>query len=253
LFGFRSDLNGNDWHLLIGAGPPFFDPARAIIVSNGGDGVGSIAVHGHNVFIAGNDYLGQIWRSLDDGDHWANDWPPGAGAFVPVTGLSLFDSPVSTRVLVGLNRVGSAEYWQSIDNGTTWGPIPGLSTAGGYMRNVVVLPAGPDSTYFAGTEGLVWRTRDFVNWTAESDGLPGSSDLGLNILATSGPVFSGTTGLTSYLFAGTKNGVFRTAANTTGWEKFSSGLTAPNVHALVVIGNTVFAGTDAGVWKSALN
>jgi hypothetical protein len=54
----------------------------------------------------------------------------------------------------------------------------------------------------------------------------------------------------TYLFAGTQAGVFRSSDNGTSWTKAVAGLNDTNVNALAFSGSNIFAGTTGGVFLS---
>lgn len=56
-----------------------------------------------------------------------------------------------------------------------------------------------------------------------------------------------------YVFAGTNRGVFRAAINGTNWSQVNYGLADTNVHALAVINTMLIAGTEGGVFLTTDN
>ena len=71
----------------------------------------------------------------------------------------------------------------------------------------------------------------------------------VGLIATDAPQITGArTGITMYL-AFRDKGIFRSTDAGTQWDSLNEGLSGKRIHAVAEIGNTVFAGTNAGLYR----
>jgi hypothetical protein len=213
---------------------------------------------------------GGVFRSLDGAASWRSIGE----------GLVLLDPRTLTVDVRGVLWLGTTDgkVHRSFDRGATWENVSGstLKRKGGRWKAVsTLLPQAPVHCLtavldegalrvWAGTTQGVFRSDDPANgWEPVNGGLPGlSEDTGFADL----PVFSVAAGPRQGLvFAGTAQGVFRSADGGGAWAAASRGLPGTDeetglsktaVHALLVHqeGRTgtvrLFAGTAKGVFRS---
>ena len=211
-------------------------------VQTNGPGTGpvnSLVASGTNV-IAG-EYMGNVYRSTDNGTHWslANTGLPGTAEFV----YSL--AVVGTDFIAGTYDSGA---YRSTDNGVSWtAASTGLAGGGLYINCFAV----GGENLFAGTFNGVYRsTNNGTSWMPANTGMTTAEAKTVNALAV----------INSNLFAGTQGaGVLRSIDNGTSWTSVNTGLdsvpfgSGPNpfyVQALAVMGTNLFVGTTGGVFVS---
>ncbi|MHC1708410.1 MAG: T9SS type A sorting domain-containing protein [Bacteroidales bacterium] len=162
------------------------------------------------------------------------------------------------------------------DDGNAW-----TAKNQGLAGNIVYFVySKSNSVYIATNYGVYFSDNFGENWTKRSEGLPGWV---LSITSMDSLLFAGTrddgvfissdggnywhklnsglpgnnvTSLLSWdtlVFAAIKGyGVFRLIKSSLKWENFNTGLTNFNVFSLALTKDTLFAGTDKGIWKSPL-
>ena len=173
-----------------------------------------------------------FYRSLDTGSTWNRC---GTG-MLDTSILSLYEH--EGALLAGTRNGG---VLSSNDRGATWT----ASNAGLNESRVNALLIGPDTLY-AGTasRGLATCDAEGLRWTIGNIAeLPP-----VRALAADGPE----------LYAGTFQGVFRSADHGATWTDVSAGMNGGDVRSLLMHGNTLFAGgammqftTDGGAtWTS---
>lgn len=183
-----------------------------------------LAVNGNTIF-AGTNGNG-IFRSSDNGNSWTE----------VSTGLTnkQIQSVIANQGVV--YAITDSGVFRSIDNGELWtsvvaGPFVTLGfndTTLWNINNLGVLQQSQDkgSTWITINSGLL----DYVS-----------------AIVTSG----------SSLFAGVYNsytgGVYQSQNNGSTWSLLTTSTSSRNVRALVVIGSSVFAGTDSGIYRSTDN
>src|SRR5262249_52893227 len=171
---------------------------------------------------------GGVYRSTDNGRNWTES-NTGMGR-VQTTSL-VTDG---TALFTGAPFYG---VYRSTDGGRNW-----TQTTSGLTDLFVLSLAVKGKTIFAGTfGGRVFRSTDNgANWT----------DTGLAARQVYALAVSGI-----YLFAGSEQGVFRSADDGQSWAPINSGLTGfgLRVQSLATRGATIFAGTGDGLYRSTDN
>jgi uncharacterized protein (TIGR03437 family) len=187
--------------------------------------INALAPNSTSLFAGTN---GGVFRSANLGQSW------GAAntGLRAVTVLSL--ASLNNNLFVGTGGDGP---YLTINQGQSWLP------ANADLLNLVV-PAFAivNNRLYAGTEGGVFYTdNNGVNWPHANNGLLEARYV--NALAAN----------SSVLYAGTGpiNGVFRSENLGLSWTQANNGITNPDIRALAMIGNSVFAGTEkAGIFRS---
>ena len=112
-------------------------------------------------------------------------------------------------------------------------------------RDIFSLLTNGSVTYAGGDSGCYRSSNDGLTWERRSNGLPVA------------PAFTKTLAIAgASLFAGTNaaDGVYLTTNEGETWSVAGSGLTGTGVHALLSVGNRIFAGTNGnGVFQSTDN
>lgn len=167
--------------------------------------------------------------STDNGASWGatgfTGWDPGCA----VSDLVRKDSIIVAATCGG--------FGLSTDLGASWTKIP-LGVNVFLWRALVV----KDSCIFAGGSWIYRSTDNGTSWVQVAS-IHGVTALAANL---------------SYVYAGSygtgPNCVFRSSDDGTSWSPCVDGLTNSDVSALLAVGDsTVFAGTDAGVYRSTDN
>jgi len=191
-------------------------------------------------------YADSIFRSTDEGISWTacgNGLPPAtdviAFAFIPN------GSGGSSVVALGFNQI-----FLSTDNGDNWQAIKNnLWARDLWSLTTVQLDTGT-SALFVGTESGVFRsTNAGLSWDVVNEGITACLVTALGVSKTS--VFAGTCG----------NGIFRSRDGGSPWIPVNNGLDSSfiesmqalggfTVNAIAYFGNTLLAGTLAGIFRS---
>ncbi|MDR3610339.1 MAG: T9SS type A sorting domain-containing protein, partial [Ignavibacteriaceae bacterium] len=181
----------------------------------------TLAISGNNIF-AGTD--NGVYISTDNGLDWFQAGMNGTSVYSLLAGVDTIFAGTQYGVYL------------STDNGTTWSllsnGIPGnipfwASAING--NNIFVGGADPNYLY----EEVFCSTDKGFSWTKVNVGIP------QNNIVTS-LAFSG-----ENILAGTDGaGVYLSSDKGSTWSIVNDGLTSPYVHAIAVIGNNIFAGTD---------
>jgi hypothetical protein len=221
--------------------------------------IGCVAFNG-NTILAGTEGSG-IFISSDNGKNWNNPLP-----FDMISCITLGKSKIFAGSFNGL--------YFSTDNGTNWTKSNKMNSS---IGNIITI----GNTVMASTAvGIYISTDDGDNWVKSSGGLDGGEYFALakgdnNIYTSSGGkiflsmdngnswtkksdvkadmIFT-LSALGNYVFAGTlRENVFLSTDNGNNWVKKDNGLTGRTVKSLVISGESIFAGTDAGVFRAKLS
>ncbi len=171
--------------------------------------------------------------AADATNDWKNIGPEGGRVFALLQHEG--------KLFAGLDWLGGVMV--SSDNGQTWQATRGTQ---GYA---IFSLAAHNGVLFAGAHlGQIFLSLDGgANWEQFSGGLfnPPSNIVVLDFVSHNGRLFAATSG----------DGVWRMVGNDPyQWERAGvTGLTSGNVRTLVSIGNTLFAGTQLGVFASTDN
>ena len=211
-----------------------------------------------------------VYRSADQGASWS---PTGPG---------LTNKVVTSLTLVGEDLVcgtQGAGVFLSSNLGTSWSPINSPQTATAVVTALAVsgqnLLAGTNATglFLSNNKGASWtlaggipvtnatnafaaiepylfaghgtagvfRSSDHgATWTAVNGGLTNTAVLSLEAVG-------------NRLFAGTSAGVFVSANQGASWSSANTSLTTTlPIRGFAVVGDTLFTGTESGVWRRPL-
>lgn len=181
-------------------------------------------------------------KSLDGGVTWN-------AASVGITDqniASILITPTNTQTLYA----GGSTVFVSVDGGATWKPASNGLPNG--HAGTLVMDAVAPSTLYAATPAGVFKTTDgATTWAAANSGLPLAQPQ-FQIMALAGdPMHSGTV-YASVRYSG-GGGVYKTVDGANSWSLANIGITSTFIGALrvdPVTTTTVYAGTDAGYFKS---
>lgn len=233
--------------------------------------VTALAPSGQRLFV-GTMHSGNSW-STDDGETWnlstAGITSPTTYAFAH-SGSYLFAGTQDGAVSLGIIYNGG--IFRSDDQGTSWQVSrPGISVSSMVAREADI--------FAASNSGRVFHSADNgESWVVISDGLPNSWLHALLYNGTDVYVGTASQGVFRYLetfnywepfneglqtkinalaaqgsslFAGTENGLFRTANDSSSWARVNESLINVPVYTLAANETAVFAGTREGVFVSA--
>ncbi len=203
------------------------------------------------------DYLEEIYwllQSTDGGaswERWNGTWDGGG---LPSGLNALAIDPVNPSVLyggIGDTSSTSRGLFKTTDRGATWKNIAPWDAAVGALT----LDRRDPNVLYAATEGFLTNPRGFRGLYKSSDGGASWSRIneGLASLAKSGAAITAlliSPNSSNILYAGTfGEGVFKSLDAGANWFKFSDGLLNPEVRALAVSQDAVYAATSGGVFK----
>jgi hypothetical protein len=216
------------------------------------------------------DLLAGTWNGLylstSGGASWNAVTPSGIPADTPLWSLAMID----TTLFAG----AKGSVYESSDNGNSWIAASSGIPSGATITSII---ASGDAI-FAGTDsdGVLVATDGGTSWTAANSGLTDThisqlAAIGTKLFAvTLTSVFVSNDNGTSWaadstspktvnclfavnhqLLAGTDDsGVYLSADSGTTWTSFSSGLPdSTRVWSLAASSDSIFAGTDSGVWR----
>jgi hypothetical protein len=197
---FRSIKNSKDWDLLNS------DWATSSVSSIVNSGTSLIA----------SNSSGQIYRSIDNGEHWTK---------IPVShGMTTIH--VSGKVLYG---GGYGGLFRSLDDGITWTPM-------GLSYPITRILALNDANIFAISDGgpLYHSTDTGASWTF------------LNTGSVAGVVFRALAASGGSIFASTGNGFMRSNDNGKTWTIDNAGIGSVYLYVFAIKGTTLFVGGSDG-------
>ncbi|MFN8359885.1 MAG: T9SS type A sorting domain-containing protein [Candidatus Kapaibacterium sp.] len=242
----RSTDNGDNWTEVFQG------------VTNGQ--IASLAVS-DSILLAGTASDG-LYRSSDKGNTWQQvtpvlrmDWSPYLYSYQMFYTIAAIDS----NLYVGTQTYGS--LYKSSDNGDTWK----VAHRGLYSPGYVTCMAGRDTLIYAGMQltGLggpalcaLFRSVDTgKSWYPISKGLSRLQDISI------GGIMGALAVQENSLFVGIKNGsgIQMTDNDGATWDYQENGLRttgqskAPGINCFAVNGNTLFTGTNNGIYRSTNN
>ncbi|MDB9345510.1 putative baseplate assembly protein [Nodularia spumigena CS-586/05] len=194
---------------------------------------------------------GGIFRSTN-----SNNWT-AINAGLPIIDIRcLAVNPTNNYLFVGTSGAG---IFRSIDNGENWKSV----NIGITNLTIQTLYIDARGYILSGTPGGVYSSKDNgENWTPINLGgvgveCTGENNTNVNTINRPFPntVIRSLVSYTTYIFAGTDDGIYRSSDNVKNWcEK---GLLGKAVFSLVTypVGETqyIFAGTDDGIYHSSDN
>jgi hypothetical protein len=255
--GFTSTNNGLSWQAV----PDLASKTiQALAVGGGGTTLWAGADSG-------------LFRSIDGGGSWQR--VDSGFANRSVRSVASIDGLSGTSVYAGT----PGSVYVSTNNGMSWSRVDSTLNGNFYAVtriDTTVFGAGSFGVYAVSPSLPSWHqllnyyTRDLLviaNGTGGLNILAGSYGGGVSVSADTGkswikfnsglsdssvqslaidPVGGGTT----YLFAGTFTGIFRTRVDRAGWTAINSGLAGTSALSLAVLGTNIFTGTQHGVYRS---
>lgn len=204
----------------------------------------------------------EVWKSLDNGDHWVEVASAGAsthraividpsnpntvylgvqdgwGIFKSTTGGAGWTSQLSSQSIISLAMnpqntqeiyAGSAQYyttsggiWKTTNAGLNWTRVL-TSTR---VNSLIVDPLHPDTVYAATEgEGIFKSTNAGLSWSSSSTGLSASVVRAMAIDPND----------TAIVYAGTwEGGVFRSNNGGASWSAMNAGLTNTYILSLII-------------------
>lgn len=144
----RTTDRGNTWVLMTGPGTSAYPRALAVSPSFAQDGTVLIG-------LTPDTALAPLYRSTDDGDHWAPVAPAGAAGIVSVAFSPNFSAD---RTAIAADPENGA--YESTDSGVTWNLMSGLPTS-----QIVLVEFSPDfaadrTMFAAGMTGGIFKSVD---------------------------------------------------------------------------------------------
>lgn len=180
----------------------------------------SLAYNGTLLFGGSND--GGVFASVNNGMQWA------------LCGLQ--NTSVTSFMAVGgtvyAGAYGNYGVHETTDLGNSWTPL-----YSGITNRAVKSLAHSDTLLFAGTDGggIFLSYDSGKNWAPCDSGFPGNYFYCFALLAAG-----------NILYAGTENGVYRTANKGISWNDISGSLSTKDVRSLCFSGTKLYAGTKGG-------
>jgi photosystem II stability/assembly factor-like uncharacterized protein len=180
-------------------------------------------------------YYGDIAISTNGGDNWENIAPDSDGAWITPFQI---DQNSPNRIVIGYDFV-----YESLNYGDTW---ENISIDFGGNLNVIELSLSDNNTIYVSREDNIYKTNDGgENWNNISSNLPSNniSDIAVN------PQDNNKVWITCSEYAANEK-VYYTEDGGDNWINISENL--PNLPTNCVTyhspSETVFVGTDIGVW-----
>ncbi|MDX2029973.1 MAG: Ig-like domain-containing protein [Blastocatellia bacterium] len=210
---FRSTNNGQSW-VPINISPAI--PGRILVLS--------LIVSGSNLF-AGTSH--GVFASYDDGQSLTS-----INSGLETTVLSV--AKCGDTLFAGTDGSG---IFRLSNTGQSWAAINSGLTA-----MIVQALLVNNSKIYAGTKGngIYISSDNGLSWASANTGLPPYQRI--YALATNGSdIFAGTDGL----------GVYRSSDQGRNWSPINNGLISPNILALIVIDNDLYAATYGGIFRFA--
>jgi hypothetical protein len=219
-----------------------------------------------------NSLLAGTWNgfylSTLNGTSWSALTPTGLPADTAIQVVAAIDA--------ALYAAGPGHVYKSLDSGNTWSEASSGIPASATITSIV----GSGNAIFAGSgSGVFLTTNGGTTWTASNTGLADThvsqlATIGTRLLAvTLNGVFASTNNGTSWaadssnltqvncllvandqLLAGTDNsGIYLSVNSGVTWTSFNTGLpNSTRVWSLAATSDSIFAGTDSGVWHTPL-
>jgi len=192
--------------------------------------IGSIVYAGNSTGSSGN-----VYKSTDNGQNWTSTATIGK----PIYALGAN----STYIFAGTSNDGMR---RTNNGGTTWTTInSGLPTTG--EKSIRAIAVNGSKIYIGtGGRGVFRSTNDGTNWVAANGGIGSVGYTFIRSVAVKGDT----------IFAGVNGGVIRSFNNGTSWENVFSNSGLSTVYALLLNGQTLYAGggpglnSDGGIYVS---
>lgn len=191
--------------------------------------INKLVASGGSLFAAG--FANGIYRSTDDGKNWGE--VRQTGRLESISALAAFGGTVYAATSGSLIGAAAGSLLASNDNGATWSAVPTRPE----ISFINALHVTTDY-FLAGTADRLYSLRRVPN--APIEAVPVLDKQYILAVASEG----------STVFAGTSNGVFRSADKAATWKPVNNGLAALTVYAFTSAGSNLLAGTDNGVFVS---
>ena len=224
-----------------------------------------------SIVMSNNNILAGTWNgfylSTSGGTSWSAVSPAGIPADAAIRSITAIDTSLFAATMGHVYRLSN--------NGTTWAEvssgIPASATVTSMVANGNAIFAGSDSG------GVFMTTNSGASWTATNSGLTDThvsqiAAVGTRLFAVTlnGVFVSGNNGTswvadssslrnvncflvaTTQLLAGTDDsGVYLSLDSGATWTSFNAGLPdGTRVWSLAASSDSIFAGTDSGVWRT---
>jgi hypothetical protein len=224
-----------------------------------------------SIVMSNNNVMAGTWNgfylSTSAGANWNPVTPSGIPADTAIASMTAIDTTLFATT--------TGHLYKSLDNGNAWtdasSGLPTNATVTSITANANAIFAGSDSS------GVFTTTNGGTSWTAVNSGLADAhivqlAAIGTRLLAiTSNGVFVSDNGGTSWtlysfslgsvncflvagnqLLAGTdSSGVYLSVDSGSTWTSFNSGMPdSTRVWSLAANRDSLFAGTDSGVWRT---
>ncbi len=227
--------------------------------------INSLYVLATNLYACTN---GGVFVSSNNGLSWVN-----ITTSIPYYTYIHFSSIefIGSTIFVGMKNNNTNGIYVSVDSGLTWN-----AALNAPLEVNTLLAKG--NLLFAGANysGLFISSTNASSWNASSTGILGNFFTSIKaknntiILGTDYGVFASTNnGITwtqtlsafnvnslvfngGTIFAGTIGEVYISKNNGTSWNLVNTGLPNSSIRSLATDGNTLYAGTDQGLWKRPL-
>jgi hypothetical protein len=153
-----------------------------------------------------------------------------------------------TKIYAGTSGKG---IWVSDTTSPNWSASSGFSNASNRIRTIFFNGGTAFAGNYYGSPAVYNSTDNGLNWQQSNTG--SFNNTGVEVLFNDGS--------TIYAASGDE-GVIRSTDNGTSWATFNDGFKDSlgnwfcltiTVHSFALKGNTIFAGTDCGVWKRQLD
>ncbi len=260
-----STNNGSNWINISGNLPPYYNESNyAITVLNGNlyKGYGGFNVTG-GIYKTTNN--GQNWFAINNGLSNSNIYclfndgtnlfaGTQTGVFKSTNGGDLWSainsgtesSICKTIIKKGSNLfagyLGKGGLYKSSDSGNNWT----LNVTGFNGQNIYYI-ANMGNKIFATMGGNgVWKTlNNGINWTKVSNGLPNYDDFYADGLTSDGANL-----FLNFRDTNFTNRIYKSSDEGNNWINSNSGITSSSINCIEANNNTVFAGTNAGLFVS---
>lgn len=240
----------------------------------------ALTVFNNNLFASNSN--GGIYRSINNGTSWTlvKEFSLDTAVLSFAFSDTNFYAGTSGGGIFRSNNNGIS--WNSVNVGLTHPWVSSLTISGKNLFAGTYVPASLRKSSIENSNSGIYRsTNNGDSWTSVSNGLPPNPDIS-SLIASDSNIFAGVffygvyrstdngtswimatngigplvTDLAIYgktLFAGTYDGVFVSTDNGTNWTAVNTGLpTNSIVHAIVISGTSLFAGTESIVWRRPL-
>lgn len=191
---------------------------------------GNVLYSGASSEYGGN---GGLYVSTNGGNTWTKKFHPLS------TGVVNDMQRIGNAILVSYNTATDRGVFRSVDGGRSWQRLSLTVQLSGMTVKGSRIFAGAFSS-FAG--GLMMSADSGATWNPVNTGLPTATTTFYNF------ALDGDT-----LYAGLKEGLYRSTDNGTNWVKWGTGIAASNIYDVAVKGDTMYACNGTTTMYRSLN